>query len=215
MEVEFKSFSLKIIEEIIVLSLEVSWNDFFRSDKCAVFGSLRFFCLVKGGFGLSISFSLGAKSAIAVDKKSRKNIQPKIVFNFLNMTNYIKNQRAILNLLYIFEINNTSLIMSQIFSYNPENKQILLGLKVRAGAKNNLIDSFIIINNNSYLKLSVKTIPENNKANQAVINFLSKSWKILKSNFEIINGHTNTLKILLIKNVSPDYLNSILSHYIK
>jgi uncharacterized protein YggU (UPF0235/DUF167 family) len=105
--------------------------------------------------------------------------------------------------------------MVQLFSYNPEKMQILLRLKVRAGAKNNLIDNFLVIDDKQYLKLSIKTIPENGKANQAVIDFLSRNWKIAKNNLEIINGHTNSLKILSVKNVSPGYLNSILSYYIK
>ncbi|MGI4753465.1 MAG: DUF167 family protein, partial [Janthinobacterium lividum] len=53
------------------------------------------------------------------------------------------------------------------------------------------------------------------KANEEIINFLAKEWQLLRSNLEITKGHTNSLKIILIKNIDEEYLNLILKPYIK
>ncbi|WP_341755228.1 DUF167 family protein [Candidatus Tisiphia endosymbiont of Ptychoptera albimana] len=104
--------------------------------------------------------------------------------------------------------------MSKISNYNPNKKLAILALKVKANAKTDKIGEFIIINDKYYLKLSIKAVPKDGKANDAIVNFLSKEWKICKNNFEIILGHTNILKLLAIKNIELDYLNLHLKHYI-
>ncbi len=100
--------------------------------------------------------------------------------------------------------------MPPIFNYDHDKKQAIVALKVRASAKINSMREFILINDKYYLKLTIKSVPEHGKANDAIINFLSQKWKINKNNFEIITGHTSSLKLLTIKNIELDYLN----HYI-
>ncbi len=68
--------------------------------------------------------------------------------------------------------------MSKIFNYNPNKKLAILALKVKANAKTDKIGEFIIINDKYYLKLFIKSVPEDGKANNSIINFLSKKWKI-------------------------------------
>ncbi|GAB3118135.1 DUF167 domain-containing protein [Novispirillum itersonii] len=48
------------------------------------------------------------------------------------------------------------------------------------------------------LKASVTAVPEDGKANAALIQLLSKAWKLPKSGFEIIAGATDRRKTLLI-----------------
>lgn len=103
--------------------------------------------------------------------------------------------------------------MTQFFNYNPDNKVAVLALKVKANAKADKIGELMIINDKHYLKLFIKSVPENGKANHSIINFLSKKWKINKNNFEIILGCTNSLKLSAIKNIELDYLNLHLKHY--
>lgn len=103
--------------------------------------------------------------------------------------------------------------MLRYFTYSPIKKQILLGLKARAGAKQNSISGFVEIEGKKYLKITIKVIAEQGKANNAIITFLAKEWLISKDNLKIVMGHTNNLKILSIKNTMPEYLNSILTHY--
>lgn len=75
---------------------------------------------------------------------------------------------------------------------------MLIGLKVKAGAKQNVIGDYITIDGKKYLKLSIKTPPENGKANIEIIKFLSTSWNIHKKDLEIVSGHSSSIKILSI-----------------
>jgi uncharacterized protein YggU (UPF0235/DUF167 family) len=49
-----------------------------------------------------------------------------------------------------------------------------------------------------YLKVYVTVVPEEGKANQALIALLAKTWKIPKSAFTMISGHTDRSKVLYI-----------------
>lgn len=103
----------------------------------------------------------------------------------------------------------------KFFIYNPLSKTAFLNIKVKAAAKSNDIKEFIIINDIPHLKLSIKALLEQGKANEEIINFLAKEWQLLRSNLEITKGHTNSLKTILIKNIDEEYLNLILKSYIK
>lgn len=78
--------------------------------------------------------------------------------------------------------------------------------------KQNIIDNNGIINirvianssldciffENNLLKVKIKAIPENNKANKAIIKLFSKKLNISKTNIKIIKGEKNYLKVLNI-----------------
>jgi len=49
-----------------------------------------------------------------------------------------------------------------------------------------------------YLKISLNATPEKGKANQELINFLSKLLKISKSSFSILSGKTDHYKKILL-----------------
>ncbi|ABV75525.1 hypothetical protein A1C_06510 [Rickettsia akari str. Hartford] len=105
--------------------------------------------------------------------------------------------------------------MDKFYNYNSSLHQVLLNLKVKPNSKQNLISNFVIINNIPYLKLSIKATPEKGKANEEIINYLAKAWKLSRSNIEIIKGHTHSVKTILIKNINEDYLNFIINSYIR
>ncbi|WP_121542569.1 A1G_07140 family DUF167 domain protein [Candidatus Rickettsia colombianensi] len=105
--------------------------------------------------------------------------------------------------------------MDKFYNYNSSSNQALLSLKVKPNSNRNLISDFITINNIPYLKLSIKAVPEQGKANEEIISYLAKEWKLSRSNIEIIKGHTHSLKTILIKNINEDYLNLIINSYIK
>jgi uncharacterized protein (TIGR00251 family) len=48
------------------------------------------------------------------------------------------------------------------------------------------------------VKVQVTTIPEDGKANQALIKLLSKQWRVAKTQMEIIQGATDRRKLILI-----------------
>lgn len=90
-----------------------------------------------------------------------------------------------------------------------------LNLKVKAAARCDQIDSFIKIDGINYLKMSIKQIPEQGKANLAIIAFFSKFLKLPKSNFTIAQGSSSSFKVLLIKNIELSYLKIKFSSYIQ
>jgi len=88
--------------------------------------------------------------------------------------------------------------MNKFYNYNSSLYQALLSLKVKPNSKQNLISDFVIINNIPYLKLSIKAVPEQGKANEEIINYLAKEWKLSRNNIEII-GHASILQLRLLK----------------
>jgi uncharacterized protein (TIGR00251 family) len=93
-------------------------------------------------------------------------------------------------------------------------KPQLVGLKVKANARSNIISGYIEINGKQYLQLKIQAPAIDGKANIAIINFLAKEWYIEKRNLQISSGLTSNLKILMIKNIDPTYLKSLLDNYI-
>lgn len=67
-------------------------------------------------------------------------------------------------------------------------------IKIQPNAKKNEI----IETKNDFLKIKIKAIPEHGKANQELIKFLSKYFKVPKSNIEIIKGQNTRNKIIEI-----------------
>jgi uncharacterized protein len=74
-----------------------------------------------------------------------------------------------------------------------KNKTILC--KVHAKSRFN---KTIYIKEKDYYKIYVNKPPENGKANKAVIESLSKHFKISKQNIKIISGTTNKIKKISI-----------------
>lgn len=85
-----------------------------------------------------------------------------------------------------------------------------LYVKAIPNAKREAIVSKIDKNNQQYLKVSITVVAENNKANSAIIQFLSKKLKLAKSNFSLEKGNTDSYKIFVIENVVEDNLLSLL-----
>lgn len=54
------------------------------------------------------------------------------------------------------------------------------------------------------LKCSVTAVPEKGKANEALINMLSKEWRLPKKAFSLIRGETDRLKQIRIEGEIPD-----------
>lgn len=67
---------------------------------------------------------------------------------------------------------------------------------------------------NGILNINIKELPKEGKANKYLINFLSKKFKIIKLNIEIIRGLKSKKKVILFKNFTPDSLKIHLSDYI-
>lgn len=48
------------------------------------------------------------------------------------------------------------------------------------------------------LKVSVTAVPEDGKANAALVKLLAKAWRVPKSSMDIVQGATDRRKVLLI-----------------
>ncbi len=54
------------------------------------------------------------------------------------------------------------------------------------------------------LKVAVTAVPEKGNANTAVIALLAKSWKLRKSDIEVVRGATQRTKTILIRGGDQD-----------
>ncbi|MBQ3310935.1 YggU family protein [bacterium] len=83
---------------------------------------------------------------------------------------------------------------------------ITIKLKISPNASKNEI-----VKNDNELKIKITAQPIENKANKALIEYLSKTLKIAKSKIEIVKGETSKEKTLLFKNISSEKILEIKS----
>lgn len=75
----------------------------------------------------------------------------------------------------------------------------LLFVRANPGAaQTKIVGKFVDEKNQEYLKIAVAAQPEDGKANEELIKFLSKKLKIPKSQIEILRGETARIKVLRI-----------------
>ena len=65
-------------------------------------------------------------------------------------------------------------------------------------SKNKIGEVFIDNKNQEHLKINICAVLEDDKANEELIKFLSKTFKIPKSKIEILRGNTSRIKVLKI-----------------
>lgn len=95
------------------------------------------------------------------------------------------------------------MINKKIFE-NTENGLIVRIKIVPNSSKNDIFFE------NDILKVKITAQPIENKANKALIEFLSKKFKIAKSNIQIVKGELNKEKTLLISGIGEEDFNAIL-----
>lgn len=85
-----------------------------------------------------------------------------------------------------------------------DENSLIVKLKISPNASKNEI-----IRNDDGIKIKITAQPIENKANKALIEFLSKSLKVPKSYIEIIKGETSKEKTILFKKISSDKMVEI------
>ena len=85
-------------------------------------------------------------------------------------------------------------------------ENLIIKLKISPNASKNEI-----IKTDEMVKVKVTAQPIENKANKALIEFLSKNFKVPKSRIEIVKGETSKEKTILFKNISSDKMVEIKS----
>ena len=78
-------------------------------------------------------------------------------------------------------------------------ENLIIKLKISPNASKNEI-----IKTDEMVKVKVTAQPIENKANKALVEFLSKNFKVPKSSIEIVKGETSKEKTILFKNISSD-----------
>lgn len=92
-------------------------------------------------------------------------------------------------------------------TFENTDKGLIVRLKIVPNSSRN---EFIW--ENDALKVKITAQPIENKANKALIEFLSKSLKIAKSNIQIIKGELNKEKTLLINGIDESTFKKLLSY---
>ncbi len=85
-------------------------------------------------------------------------------------------------------------------------ENLIIKLKISPNASKNEI-----IKTDEMVKVKVTAQPIENKANKALVEFLSKKFKVPKSSIEIVKGETSKEKTILFKNISSDKMVEIKS----
>ena len=76
---------------------------------------------------------------------------------------------------------------------------VIIRTRVTPNAKKDIIECSEIRDDGlAYLKIKTRAIPEDGKANAAVIKIIAKAIGIPKSEIVIKSGHTSRIKILLV-----------------
>ncbi len=88
--------------------------------------------------------------------------------------------------------------------YKQTDNGILISFKISPNASKNEI-----IKTDEGIKIKITAQPIDNKANKALVEFLSKQFKIPKTSIEIVKGHTSKEKTLLLKTDKPEALANI------
>lgn len=84
---------------------------------------------------------------------------------------------------------------------------LILPVKVIPRASKNAITGW----ENDELKVRLNAVPEKGEANEALIHFLAKTWKLPKSAFSMISGETSRHKKILIRGLTLETLTQILT----
>ena len=93
--------------------------------------------------------------------------------------------------------------LSTAYTIYPDHLRLAVRLTPNAGR--NSIDGFETgADGEAYLKARVTAVPEDGKANKALILLLSKTYRIAKSSISFVTGETARKKILRIEGDPED-----------
>lgn len=93
--------------------------------------------------------------------------------------------------------------------------EVILFVKIVPNSKKNQILEILEYNTKFYLKIKIKEIALENKANLALIKFLSEILDTSKSFISIESGQTLSYKSIKIKNLSLNYVQEKISQFLK
>ncbi|MBP2299886.1 DUF167 domain-containing protein [Azospirillum picis] len=87
--------------------------------------------------------------------------------------------------------------MAATAPFEPVGDGLRVALRVTPKASRNAVTGVAdAVGGGRVLKVAVTAVPENGKANEAVIKLLSKAWKLPKTSLTVVAGATDRNKIL-------------------
>jgi uncharacterized protein len=89
-----------------------------------------------------------------------------------------------------------------VIALEPHPEGVVLPVRAQPGARRNELRG----EQQRQLKVSVTQAPEKGKANKAIVELLSKSLGLKKSQFEQLSGETSHQKRFLVRDIGPDDL---------
>lgn len=94
--------------------------------------------------------------------------------------------------------------------FDIKNERILLRVRLTPNARKEALGKMVVDENNVYwLKISVRAVPENGKANKALIAFVAKKLGISKNKIELASGDQARTKKLSIEDATDSLIKSI------
>src|SRR4051794_36817316 len=88
----------------------------------------------------------------------------------------------------------------------PHAEGATLALRVQPKGKRNAI----LGAQAGALKVSVTAPPEDGRANEAVLALLREEFDLQRSQLELLSGHTNRNKVVLVRGVTPGQLAELI-----
>ncbi|WP_448192394.1 DUF167 domain-containing protein [Azospirillum sp. sgz301742] len=94
--------------------------------------------------------------------------------------------------------------------FEPAADGIRAVLRVTPKASRNAVAGLAdTVDGRKALKVTVTTVPEDGKANEAVIKLLAKLWHVPKSSITVVAGHTDRNKILHVAGDPADLMRRL------
>lgn len=77
---------------------------------------------------------------------------------------------------------------------------LTVAIRLTPNARKNGFDGVMDVGDGKKaLKVSINAVPEDGKANKALLAFLAESWDVPKSALSLLSGTTNRLKVIFIE----------------
>lgn len=89
---------------------------------------------------------------------------------------------------------------------------VTLAIRVQPGAKKTAIAGTYGEGENAQLKIAVQAPPIEGRANAALIAFLAETFNVPKRSVELVSGESSRSKVFLLRDVSFDRAEALLSH---
>ncbi len=89
---------------------------------------------------------------------------------------------------------------------------VTLAVRAQPGARKTALGGVYGEGDAAQLKIAVQAPPIEGRANEALIAFLSETFGIAKRSVELVSGELSRSKVFLLRDVSLDRANAVLSH---